>query len=303
MSAPQMITLEQATWAWIESGPKKHKMALGVRFCKAFLAGIFLSLGATLVQVLSADPWLTLNAPGLLKIIQGAVFPIGLIMIVIFQADLVTASMAIMIMSTVKRKVPYWAFLLDWTIAFVGNLVGALAYAGLIVHFGGIYSDAMNVGAAAGADAKVSAVNFREIFLRGIGCNFSVVAAVFMASLAKDVVSKIFAAYIPIFFFVAAGYDHVVANMFLIPEGLMTGKANFGTGEYIWKSMIASFLGNIVGAAILVLPLVYMHGGDEFDPNNLEVTHIENSSPTGTVSGPQRKSAEWKNDIERSAAS
>jgi formate/nitrite transporter len=202
MSAPQMITLEQATWAWIEAGNKKHTMEIGVRFTKAFLAGIFLSLGGTLVQVLTADPWLAANAPGLLKIIQGAVFPIGLIMIVLFQADLVTSQMAIMIMATVKRKVPIWAFILDWPLVFFGNLIGALAYAGLIVHFGGIYSPAMSAGAAAAADAKVSAVNFREIFLRGIGCNFSVCAAVFMASLAKDVISKIVAAYIPIFFFV-----------------------------------------------------------------------------------------------------
>lgn len=202
MSSPQMITLEQATWAWIESGPKKHNMPLGIRFTKAFLAGIFLSMGGTLVNVLSADPWLSTNAPGLLKIIQGAAFPIGLIMIVIFQADLVTSQMAIMIMATVKRKVPIWAFLVDWTLVFIGNLAGALAYAGLIVHYGGIYTEAMDMGAAAAADGKVSAVNFREIFLRGIGCNFSVVAAVFMASLAKDIISKIFAAYIPIFFFV-----------------------------------------------------------------------------------------------------
>ncbi|MCO5585014.1 hypothetical protein L7F22_038946 [Adiantum nelumboides] len=247
--APQMVSLEQATWAWIHAGPKKHHSELGVRFVKGAMAGMMLSLGGTLVQIMTANPWFTTNAPG---------------------------NMAIMIMATVKRKVPYWAFVIDWTICFLG--------------------------AGMQADAKVSAINFRQVFLRAIGCNYAVCAAVFLASLAKDVVSKVVISYLPIFFFVAAGYEHVVANMFLIPEGLMTGKANFGTGEYIWKSIIASFLGNIVGAALLVLPLVYIHGRDEFDPQNVNQDMIGTSSPTDTYAGPQKKTEHWKEDVERTAA-
>lgn len=203
--APQMISLEQATWAWIHSGTKKHHSELGVRFVKGAMAGMMLSLGGTLVQIMTANPWFTTNAPGLLKILQGLVFPVGLVMIVLFQADLVTGNMAIMIMSTVKRKVPLWAFIVDWTICFIGNLVGALFYAGLIVHFSDIYTSAIDQGAGMQADAKVSAINFRQVFLRGIGCNYAVVAAVFLASLAKDVISKVVIAYLPIFFFVASG--------------------------------------------------------------------------------------------------
>lgn len=298
-----MITLEQATWAWIEAGHKKHNTEIGVRICKAFLAGIFLSLGGTLVQILTADPWFTLNAPGLLKIIQAIVFPIGLIMIVLFQCDLVTTQMAIVIASTVKRRVPLWAFLMDWPLVFICNLAGALAYAGLIVHYGAIYTPAMDTGAGMLANSKVSAIDFRMIYLRGIGCNFCVCAAVFVASLAKDVVSKIVAAWGPIFVFVACSYEHIVADMFLIPEGLMAGTANFGIGTYIWKSMIATTLGNITGAAIFVLPMVYMHGRDAFDPENLDVPEMTATSHNATFVAPQKKSAEWKRDVERNAVS
>ena len=93
-SAP-MLTIEQAVWAWIYAGPTKHNMAIGKRFVKAFMAGLFLSIGGMLVNILSADPWLTTNAPGLLKIIQAAVFPVGLIMIVLLQMDLVTVSQSL----------------------------------------------------------------------------------------------------------------------------------------------------------------------------------------------------------------
>ncbi|SJX60105.1 related to formate/nitrite transporter [Sporisorium reilianum f. sp. reilianum] len=263
----QMISLEQATWAWIEAGPRKHQMPVGKRFVKGIMAGFLLSTGGMLVQIMSASPWFATNAPGLLKIIQGAVFPVGLVMIVLLQGDLVTGEMAVFIMSTVKRRVPYWAFLYGWTITFVGNLVGALFYAAFLVHFSELYTPAMERGAANGADLKVSAINFRELWLRAIGCNVLVCIAVFQASLAKDVVSKVVASWFPIFVFVAAGFEHVVANMFLINAALMTKLTNFSVGEYIWKSIIASFIGNIIGAALLALPLVYLHGGDEFDPN------------------------------------
>lgn len=86
--------------------------------------GLFLSFGGMLVQILQADPWLVSNTPGLLKILQGAVFPVGLVMIVLFQVDLVTASQAIFILSTLKRKVPIWAFLIDWSVCLIGNLAG-----------------------------------------------------------------------------------------------------------------------------------------------------------------------------------
>ncbi|PWN19323.1 Formate/nitrite transporter [Microstroma glucosiphilum] len=262
----QMFTLEEATWAWINTGPIKHKAPIGKRFLKGFMAGLFLSMGGMLVNILSADPWLSTNAPGLLKIIQGACFPVGLVMIVLLQADLVTGAMAIMILSTLKRKVPFWAFAVDWTIVFIGNLSGALFYAGLLVYYTEIYTEAMVTGSAATATSKAGpAINFRENFLRGIGCNVLVCIAVFQASLAKDVISKIVASWFPIFVFVSAGFEHVVASMFLIPEGLMQGSP-VSVGRYIWNAMIPAFLGNILGAALLVLPLLYLYGDDEHDP-------------------------------------
>ncbi|PWN44873.1 Formate/nitrite transporter [Ceraceosorus guamensis] len=311
MSAgPQMITLEQATWAFIDAAPRKHTAPWGVRFVKAAMAGVLLSLGGTLVQVLSADPWLTTNAPGLLKLIQASYFPIGLVMIVLLQADLVTGNMAIFIAGTVKRKVPIWAFLVDWSLCFIGNLIGALVYAVFIVHFGTLYTPAMSMGAANIANAKVVSINFREVFLRGIGCNYAVVAAVFLASLGKDVISKIVASYLPILFFVGAGYEHVVANMFLVIEGLLTKESKATVGRYIWNSIIPSFLGNILGAAFFILPLVYIHGRDEFNPASFDLpttSHDERAkigggSPDGTFAGPQDHNEQWRKDVEKTAA-
>lgn len=167
MSAIGMVTLEQATWAWIMAGPAKHRLPIGKRFVKAFMAGLFLSMGGMLVDVLTADPWFTTNAPGLLKIIQGVCFPVGLVMIVLLQMDLVTGQTAIMLMATIKRKVPLWAWIADWALVFVGNLAGALCYTG-IVYGANTYSPAMATGAAGVSVSKSGpTTNFGQVLVRG----------------------------------------------------------------------------------------------------------------------------------------
>lgn len=195
-----IVSLEQAVWAWILAGRTKHNTPIGKRFVKAFLAGVFLSTGGTLVDTLAADPWLSTNASGLLKILQGAVFPVGLVMLVVMQMDLLTGHMAVFILSTIKRKVPLWAFAMDWAIVFVGNLAGSLFWAGLMVYYAGNLSQPMRDGAAAIATAKAGpTVTFAQTLARGVACNYLVCVAVFQASLAKDLSGRIIGAWFPIF--------------------------------------------------------------------------------------------------------
>ncbi|KAK4700935.1 hypothetical protein P7C70_g5303, partial [Phenoliferia sp. Uapishka_3] len=99
--------------------------------------------------------------------------------------------------------------------------------------------------------------------------------AVWQGTMAKEVVSKVFAIHLPIWLFVACGFDHVIANMLFIPLALML-HSPLGVGYYIWKSMIPSFIGNVLGAVIMVIPLLYVHGADDPVANDVE-------SNTGTV--------------------
>jgi len=86
-------------------------------------------------------------------------------------------------------------------------------------------------------------------------------------------------------------YSDVVANFFIIPNALMTGKVGLSTGLYIWKSVISSFIGNLVGAMIIVFPLLLLYGGDECNPSK-----TASSSPEGTVVN------QWSKDVEAGAA-
>lgn len=144
---------------------------------------------------------------------------------------------------------------------------------------------------------RSSSISFGKNIVRAIGCNTLVCLAVFQASLAKDAVSKVVCAWFPIFVFVAAGFEHVVASMFLIPEGLENG-AMVTVGRYIGTALVPAFLGNVIGAWLLVLPLMYLYGGDEFDPAK---TTEEKGSPSPTIHEPmgQVQSGHYVKDIER----
>jgi len=205
---------------------------------------------------------LTASNPGIVKVLGGFVFPVGLVMIVLQGQELLTSNMMIFPMAVIKGAVPLWSLPVNWIIVTFGNLAGSLFFGAILVHYSGIVSaDPYPAYIKAFALKKAAEPEWHQIFLRGIGCNWLVCVAVWQAAGARDTVSKIFAIWIPIWIFVACGFDHVVANMFSVPLGIMFG-ADLTVAEYIRKSLIASYLGNIVGALIVALPATYYYLGD-----------------------------------------
>jgi len=127
----------------------------------------------------------------------------------------------------------------------------------LLTKFSGVVSvDPYLTYIKAATLKKAVSPTWAEIFLRGIGCNWLVCIAVWQGMTAKDVVSKIFAIWFPIWVFVACSFDHVIANMFSLPLGIMLG-ADLTTAEYIKKSLFASLFGNIAGALFVAVPFTY----------------------------------------------
>lgn len=126
---------------------------------------------------------------------------------------------------------------------------------------------------------KAGDPNWLQIFLRGIGCNILVNIAVWQAATASEVVSKIFGIWIPIWTFVACSYDHVVANMFSVPAGILLG-ADLTVNEYIKKSLLAAFFGNFVGALIVGLPFLYYWNPDM---NTMEPRDEEEGRSSGNI--------------------
>lgn len=143
--------------------------------------------------------------------------------------------------------------LMHWFITFWGNLAGSLFVACILCGYGGTFSSAVyKAEVIAFTTTKAVTPEWYQIFLRGIGCNWLVCLACFLAFSARETGSKIFAIWWPTFAFVCLGFDHVVANMFFIPTGIFYGNPKLTVGYYIWKSMIPSLIGNAIGGGLFV---------------------------------------------------
>ncbi|CAE6396097.1 unnamed protein product [Rhizoctonia solani] len=266
------LTPAQTAQKMFDLALAKNRQRADVVFFKAFIAGVFLSFGGLLYVIISGgSAGLTAANPGLVKILGGLVFPVGLVMIVLQGQELLTSNMMTVPMLLVKRAAPWWSLPVNWLIVLFGNLAGSLFFAGVLVKASGILSaEPYPTYVRSFVLHKAMDPHWHQIFLRGIGCNWLVCIAVWQAMAATEVVSKIIAIFIPIFTFVAAGFDHVVANMFFIPLGIMMG-ADMTVADYIKKSLIASFLGNVVGALLVGLPFMYFFNPlFEREPRDLE---------------------------------
>jgi len=269
MAFPSTLAPKEVAIAMVEHGVVKHRTRADIVFFKAVIAGVFLSFGGLLSEVIQGgSPSINTNNPGLLKVLGGFVFPVGLVMIVLSGMELLTSNMMVLPMAAMKRAIPWWSIPLNWLIVTFGNLVGCLFFAAVLVKFSGIVSDEPYISfIQAFAIKKAGTPEWSQIFLRGIGCNWLVCIAVWQAAGAKDTISKVIAIWIPIWIFVACGFDHVIANMFSVPLGILF-HADLTVAEYIRKSLIAAYLGNIVGALLVAVPYTYFylydyhHAGD-----------------------------------------
>ncbi len=239
-------------------------------------AGVYIGFGAQLAIMVTHDLAGFLGV-GMAKLIAGAVFSVGLMLVVIAGAELFTGNNLIFL-SVLDRQVGVRRLLRNWTIVYFANLAGSLLLV-LLMYWSGLWNtNGGLVGAKALsiANAKVD-LTFLQAFARGILCNWLVCLAVWMAVSARTVVGKVWAIFFPIMAFVASGFEHSVANMFFIPMGLaikgqaavvaaagLTEKLSHLTVGGMVMNLIPVTLGNIVGGAFFVATLywaVYIRKG------------------------------------------
>lgn len=216
------------------------------------LAGIYIAFGGILSLTLGYGfPEITAGNPGLQKLLSGAAFPIGLILVVVLGAELFTGNNALLMPPLLTRKCSIADVLVNWTLVWIGNVMGALLFVYFMVYLTGLtapepyHSAIINI-----ANAKVS-MPWGTVLLKGIGANWCVCLAIWLAMSAKSSGAKMFGCWFPVMAFVALGYEHSIANMFFIPCGILEG-ADISTWEMIWCNLIPATLGNIIGGAVFV---------------------------------------------------
>jgi len=242
-----------------QAGVAKARLPLLSTLMLAVLAGAFIGLGALYFVLVRSDPTLSF-APR--QLLGGIAFALGLILVTIAGAELFTGN-NLLVIAWADGKISTAALLRNWIVVFAGNLIGAAGLALLVflsrhqdMDGGAIGREYLSI-----ASAKVG-MPFWTAFFRGILCNSLVCLAVWMALAGRSVVDKAVAIVIPVSAFVAAGFEHSVANMYLIPLAMLLEAfdglhaANPVTWSGFLGNLLPVLLGNIIGGSVLV-GLVY----------------------------------------------
>ena len=268
----------------IETGVKRTKQNSATTFYLSFLGGMFIALGGFLaIRACAAMPyeiWGSLN-----KLFFGALFPMGLMFIILTGTELFTSDCFYVSGAFYEKKASFIAMVKNWTLSWSINFLGALFIAYFIAYESGFIleksSGKMPWAAyiVNMANMKVS-LTFYEVFLRGILANWLVCMAAYLAYTARSVPGKVIALWIPVAAFVTMGGEHSIANMFFIPLGLFAGNdpsyitltqtvsASHPVLIATWQNfainnLLPATIGNIVGGAIFVGFFYYLIYGNK----------------------------------------
>jgi formate/nitrite transporter len=255
-------------------GKAKTELPIWKMFILGILAGAYIGFGANLATKIGSAP----DAGGAVGLfLFGAVFSVGLMMVVIAGSELFTGNAMACFVACCNGQASWGGLVTNWVVVYAANFVGSVLLV-YIIYYSSYWVDpaaatgisAMGIKALGIAKGKLS-LTFTEAFLRGILCNWLVCLAVWMAMAAKDIVGKVFAIFFPIMAFVASGFEHSVANMFFIPMGIMIAKgvpveaaaaatkvapeaiaSFYSYGHFFSANLLPVTLGNIVGGSICV---------------------------------------------------
>ncbi len=267
-------------------GVRKAEAPLLTMFALAVLAGTFIALGAIFATTVISGS-VVINAPdgslayssglpfGIAKLLGGLVFCLGLILVIVGGAELFTGNNLI-VMAWASGKVSTAAMMRNWGVVYIGNFVGSIGTAGLLFAAkqytfgnGAVGLTALNI-----AQFKVE-LGFIQAIALGTLCNTLVCLAVWMTFSARSTTDKILAIIFPITAFVAAGFEHSIANMYFISVALfikdfagsefwaMIAKtpadyASLTWGSFLLNNLLPVTIGNIIGGAVFVAAIYWM---------------------------------------------
>ena len=249
----------------IKSAVAKANLPLAKMILLGMMAGAFIAFGGAASSVAAHG----VADVGLARSIAGAIFPVGLMLVVFTGSELFTGN-SLMIMAVIDKKITLLKMIRNLVVVYFANFIGALIIDVLVFlsgqfdfSGGGLGAYTIKVALAKTSIAPVTAV------ISGILCNILVCLAIVLAGTAKDSIGRIFGIFFPIAAFVVCGFEHCVANMFMIPLGIITAHsstpefwqqigvdpmkyADLDLYHFIVKNLIPVTLGNIVGGAVCI---------------------------------------------------
>lgn len=248
-----MYTPDEILSISIENGQKKIQKPLVAKLILGFIGGAMISLGYLAYVRVSAS--IPADLASVQALVGAAVFPIGLIVILMAGGELITGNMMAVSTAWFAKKVSFRELLVNWVTITLANMVGALFVAYFFGHYLGLTSSGAYLNQVLSLVEHKVAATWLQAIISGIGCNWFVGLALWLCYGAKDAAGKLLGIWFPVMIFVAIGFQHSVANAFIIPAAIFEGGVQWGD---FFRNFIFVYLGNIIGGAIFVSGFYYL---------------------------------------------
>lgn len=219
-----------------------------------FAAGVFIAVAG--IGQLSATQTLAQNFDGgFAKFLGACIFPVGLMLCVFTGASLFTGN-SLLTLSFLTKKLSFFNLLKNIVLVWIGNFLGSI-FVAYVSFFGGIFSSpAMEKALMQTVTSKIS-LSFSQALFSGFLCNLLVAMGVIMAMCATDAVGKLFACWFPIMLFVVSGYQHVVANMYILSLGKLISWESVSVFETFVNHIIPVTVGNFLSGGVFIPVILY----------------------------------------------
>ncbi|MBI4297529.1 MAG: formate/nitrite transporter family protein [Chloroflexi bacterium] len=238
----------------------KCQLNFGQGIALGVMASAFLALATTLALAMGA----TIQSPSVQKLVMGAVFPVGLIAVVVAGSELSTGNYMTTPFGAMTGCIHWRHVLRNWAVSYAGNFLGAFLLAAIVIRGAHLFTGAMWGQAWVDFLAKTAVtkanLSFMEAFWRGFLCILLVDLAVWQAYRVKEPSAKFLLVWFPTMAFFALGLEHSVVNMFLFPAAILAG-ADITWGQFLLDNLTPVVLGNVVGGMFIMGMLYWFSAG------------------------------------------
>ncbi|MEC3915649.1 formate/nitrite transporter family protein [Nocardia sp. CDC160] len=237
----------------------------------AMLAGVYIAVGEVLLLV-AISPFVAEHSPAV-KLLEGAVFPIALTLVMFAGAQLFTSTVMIMLVGVLSGRTGVKPMLAAWAATLIGNFLGTLLFAAM-THASGVMSSPTAKSMLAELLSAKNALHGGQLFWRAVLCNLLVCLAVWMFTRVRTPGAKLALLWLPVLVFVAVGFEHCIANMSLYTLGILEGQTTFPA---LLHNLLYTIPGNILGGGFLV-GATYWYTSASHRPSATESGEVMKSS-------------------------
>ncbi|KAL7666811.1 Transporter [[Candida] zeylanoides] len=254
------LTTNEAALAVVATAMKKARLSIDTLIINSFVAGLLFASGGMLHEwVQSGMTDLHQSNPAIISLLQGLVYPIGLFYVVILGVDLFNSNVLFFTVGVARGAVSLLDLAISWFVSWWFNLVGNIFVCYLFCKYSKITQNELFIKGSIDIVMEKNSFTFVETLLKAMAGNFYVCLAIYLQLMVKPLHVKFLMMVLPVFTFVAVGFTHSVADMFLLIMGSING-APVPLRQSIWKVMLPGAIGNIIGGAFfgLLIPW-YLH--------------------------------------------